>query len=29
MRDAALAEKRGDYTDEYRAYITGKADAAE
>jgi hypothetical protein len=29
MRDAALAEKRGDYVPEYRALITKASDAAE
>jgi len=29
MRDAALSEQRGDYTEEYRALITGAYDAAE
>ena len=29
MRDAALAENRGDYTEEYRALITATSNAAE
>jgi len=29
MRDAALAESRGDYTEEYRALITATSNAAE